>query len=186
MQTSCSLLSRQACDRLGDAARTRPSDHTHHELSVGVRGIDRVHRRHSPCKARAHSAPGKDSSAGIDQPTGISPFRADRTLIPRAKQATRHKIVRTLTWILHKTLVCERVQSNILTLCHEEPVWRGRKPSRSQSTAIHHDTRRRRLRVLGKEENFNMVCSMIKKGVLGRRWVLGRCSWCSVPRHRAT
>jgi chromosome segregation ATPase len=34
-------------------------------------------------------------------------------------------------------------------------------------TAIHHDTRRRRLRVLGKKENFKMICSVVKKGVLG-------------------
>jgi hypothetical protein len=76
----------QACDCLGDAARTRPSDHTPHELSVGVRGIDRVHRRHSPYNARAHSALCRNRMVGIDQPTAISHCRADHTSIPRARE----------------------------------------------------------------------------------------------------
>ena len=38
---------------------------------------------------------------------------------------------------------------------------------KNKATAIYHDTRHRESRVPGKEENFKMMCSMVKKGLLG-------------------
>ena len=53
--------------------------------------------------------------------------------------------------ILRKSLVSEQVQSNILALRREEPVWRGLKRYSNPMTAIHHDTRCRRFTGSGKK-----------------------------------